>query len=72
MIKPLSRNQQQLRGRKIHELTDEQLVDWISACSKMENWVGVRKARHGWKKSEQQARAELERRQSEQKQLSAK
>jgi hypothetical protein len=43
-------------------MTDEQLHDWIDACAKMGLWVKAAKARRSWKKSEQDAVTELERR----------
>lgn len=62
MAEPLTRSQQQLRGRKISDMTDEQLRDWIDACDKMETWVVAAKARRGWRESGIDAQAELERR----------
>jgi hypothetical protein len=60
---PLSRSQQRLRGRKVSDMNDAQLRDWIDACTKMEEWRGIDgKARRGWKESRAAARAELERR----------
>ena len=62
MAEPLTRSQQQLRGRKISDMTVEQLRDWIDACDKMETWVGAAKARRGWRLSGIEAQAELARR----------
>ena len=62
MAMPLSKTQQRLRGRKIADMTDDQLRDWIDACSRMEEWVKPPKARRSWKSAGQEAMAELERR----------
>jgi len=60
---PLSESQHRLRGRKIAEMDNAQLRNWIDACQKMEQWSGVgAKARRGWKESGIAAQAELERR----------
>jgi len=59
---PLSQSQQRLRGRKIADMTDDQLRDWIDACTRMEKWVKPAKARRSWKQSGQEAMEELERR----------
>lgn len=42
---PLSRSHEALRGRKVVDMTDEELIDWIDACGKMEQWT--RMHRHG-------------------------
>lgn len=62
MSEPLSKSQQSLRGRKIVDMTDNQLRDWIDACEKMEIWVGHAKARRGWRVSGIEAEDELKRR----------
>lgn len=62
MGEPLSKSQQKLRGREIRVMTDEQLVDWVHACHAMEKWVNHAKARRSWKRSGQEAEAEIERR----------
>ena len=62
MAEPLTKSQQSLRGRKIVDMTDAQLRDWIEACEKMEVWVGDAKARRGWRLSGIEAENELERR----------
>ena len=62
MSEPLSKSQQSLRGRKLVDMTDEQLRDWIDACYKMERWLNAAKARRGWRVSGEQAEEELERR----------
>ena len=62
MAEPLTKSQQSLRGRKIVNMTDDQLRDWIQACEKMENWVRHAKARRGWRLSGIEAGDELERR----------
>lgn len=59
MAEPLSKSQQALRGRKICDMTEEQLRDWIGACLKMEKWVGAAKARRGWRLSGIEAEQEL-------------
>ncbi|MBI1314554.1 hypothetical protein GC176_24945 [bacterium] len=62
MLEPLSNSQQQLRGRKVQDMTVDQLADWIDACFKMERWVKGNKARRSWKLGGEEAKAELERR----------
>ena len=62
MHEPLSKSQQALGGRQLGDMTRDQLADWIDACEKMGRWVKAAKARHGWKKSGQEASLELERR----------
>ena len=62
MAEPLSKTQQRLRGRKICDMTDEQLRDWIDACEKMNKWLGAAKARRGWRLSGIKAEEELRRR----------
>lgn len=62
MSEPLTRSQQQLRGKNIRDLTDAQIRDWIAACDKMERWVTAAKARRGWRLSRNEALAELARR----------
>ena len=64
MAEPLSKSQQQLRGRSVGDMTDDQLRDWIDACEKMESWVKASKARRSWKLSGHDAEAVLERRKS--------
>lgn len=44
------------------DMTDDQLRDWTDACGRMEQWVGVAKARRPWKLSRHEAEGELERR----------
>ena len=62
MNEPLTKSQQNLRGTNIGDMSIEQLRDWIDACSKMENWVGGKKARRDWRLSREEASAELFRR----------
>ena len=62
MTEPLTKNQQNLRGRSIDDMSIEQLRDWIDACTKMENWVGAKKARRDWRLGREAASAELVRR----------
>jgi hypothetical protein len=60
---PLSHSQHRLRGRKVRDMSDAQLRDWIDACTKMEHWPRIEaKARRGWKESRQAAETELDRR----------
>jgi len=63
MGEPLTKSQRKLRGRKIADMTVEQLKDWIAACDKMERWIKkAANARRAWKLSGQEAQAELDRR----------
>jgi len=62
MADPLSKSQTRLRGRKVRDMTDEQLLDWIDACTKMEMFVKPNKARRSWKQGRADAQAEIERR----------
>jgi hypothetical protein len=63
MNQPLSITQQALRGRKVTDMTDVQLRDWIDACDQMEAWVHITaKARRGWKAARVRAVTELARR----------
>jgi hypothetical protein len=63
MDSPLSASQESLRGRKVKDMTEQQLRDWIDACERMEAWPHTeRKARRGWKAGRVEAIAELERR----------
>ena len=58
---PLTKSQQKLKGRKVTDMTVEQLKDWIEACEKMERWIArAGKARREWKRSGQEAQTELE------------
>ena len=60
---PLSRSQHELRGRKVADMDDAQLREWIDACLKMEAWSRIEaKARRGWKESRIAAESEAERR----------
>jgi hypothetical protein len=44
-------------------MTDEQLIDWIDACNKMETVKNLpAKARRTWKKGRKEAIAEIEKR----------
>ena len=58
-MEPLTKSQQNLRGRQIGEMSVEQLRDWIDACEKMEKSVKYNKARRDWKSSRDEAMAEL-------------
>jgi len=62
MAVPLSKSQQQLRGRKLADMTIDQLRDWIDACEKMERWLKPAKARRTWRRSGLEAREKLQRR----------
>ena len=62
MSNPLSKNQEKLRGKKIVDVTIDELRSWINACDKMENWVSHNKARRSWTQSRKEAETELERR----------
>lgn len=64
MNEPLTKSQQELRGRSVHEMTIVQLREWIDACDTMERWVGAKKARRSWRSSRQEASEELARRDS--------
>ncbi|MEO9885281.1 MAG: hypothetical protein ABJR05_06725 [Balneola sp.] len=60
---PLSKTQERLRGEKASDMTDEQLLDWIDACDKMEKAKKMPpKARRSWKESRQEAFDEIEKR----------
>jgi hypothetical protein len=60
---PLTKEQQALRGRRVQDMTPEQLRTWIEACDRMEQWAHIpAKARAGWKRSRILAEAELSRR----------
>lgn len=63
VINPLSKTQESLRGRKIADMSIEQLREWIDACNRMEEWKYTpAKARRGWKASRARAQAELDHR----------
>ena len=62
---PLTKSQTSLRGRKICDMSIEQLHDWIDACNKMERHVKYNKGRRTWTRSRTAAEAELERRRPE-------
>jgi hypothetical protein len=60
---PLSRSQEILRGRKVGNMSVEQLREWIDATNRMDEWKDTpAKARRGWKASRAKAGAGLERR----------
>jgi hypothetical protein len=70
LSQPLSKSQQNLRGRKIIDMDDAQLNDWVDACQKMEAWPRIEpKARRGWKDSRIAAELEIERRAVKRQQL---
>jgi len=63
MDEPLSSSQQALRGRKVADMTEQQLRDWIDACDRMDAWPHTaNKARRDWKNGRAAAVAELARR----------
>ncbi|WP_430401209.1 hypothetical protein [Flavobacterium sp.] len=62
MKNPLTKQQEQLRGKKVNDMTNQELEIWVQACDKMENWVDVNKARRSWTKSRDEAESELEKR----------
>ena len=62
MAEALTRSQQALRGKRIADMTEMQLHDWLSACEKMELHVKPAKARRAWKSAAREAEAELQRR----------
>ncbi len=60
---PLTKSQERLRGVKRTDMTDEQLLEWIDACNKMETAKNMpAKARRSWKKGREEALAEIEKR----------
>ena len=63
MQSPLTRQQESLRGRRVEDLTDEQLLIWLDACDKMMRWVKPAKARRTWKAGRERAEAEIATRQ---------
>jgi len=63
MKTPLSKSQEALRGRRIQDMTDAQLREWINACDVMKHWRRTpNKARRGWTASRAEAIAELDKR----------
>lgn len=69
---PLPKEQEALRGKKVRDLTDAQLLLWLKACDTMEGWVTNPKARRGWKDSRTEAVAEIERRKAKAGRLTAR
>lgn len=60
---PLTKSQQNLRGRKVTDMTDSQLLEWVDACDKMERWPHIaNKGRRFWKNGREEAQLEIERR----------
>lgn len=59
---PLTREQEELRGRDVREFNEAQLRVWLVACERMEHWVKAAKARRSWKTAARETRAELARR----------
>ena len=63
MDAPLSNSQQALHGRKVTDMTEAQLRDWIVACERMEAWPHTqKKARRDWKNGRTETVTELIRR----------
>jgi hypothetical protein len=62
VAEPLTRSQHALRGKKVSDMTDAQLRDWLDACAKMELHVKPPKARRSWKSAALEAEAELQKR----------
>ncbi|WCO03487.1 hypothetical protein [Psychroserpens ponticola] len=62
MKNPLTKQQERLRGKKVNDMTNQELETWIQACDKMENWVNANKARRSWTQSRDKAESELEKR----------
>lgn len=53
---PLTKEQNALRGRRLEELSSDELRLWIDACDRMETWPGMpAKSRRGWKMSKSAA-----------------
>lgn len=61
---PLTREQEELRGRDVREFDETQLRVWLDACERMERWVKAAKARRSWKTAARETRAELARREA--------
>jgi hypothetical protein len=55
MSQPLTKSQQLLRGKRVADMNEDELRDWIDACNKMENWVKHKKARRSWTASREAA-----------------
>jgi hypothetical protein len=62
MNNPLNKQEEKLRGKKIYDMTLDELNVWINACDKMENWVNANKARRTWTSSRLEATIEIEKR----------
>jgi len=59
----LTKSQQNLRGRKVADMTDSQLLEWIDACDRMEKWPHIaNKGRRSWKSGREEAQLEIDRR----------
>ncbi len=59
-MNPLNKQQEKLRGKKVEDMNPEELLLWIDACNKMENWVSHNKARRSWTSSRDEAMEEYE------------
>lgn len=56
MTNPLTKAQEALRGRKVADMTGQQLRLWIDACDRMEALRNLpAKARRSWKNSREKA-----------------
>lgn len=64
MNEPLTKSQQSLRGKKLTDMSLDQLMDWIDACKMMEGVVKPAKARRTWKHSREKAEIEIFKRNS--------
>lgn len=62
MSEPLTKSQQQLRGKQVRDMSIDELNDWIVARDRMEVWLQHNKARRSWKDSRDEAEEELTRR----------
>ncbi len=62
MSNPLNKQEEKLRGKKISNMTLDELNVWINACDKMENWVNANKARRSWTTSRSEAINEVKKR----------
>ena len=62
MNNPLNKQQEKLRGKKVTDMTLDELSIWVKACDKMENSGIANKARRNWTTSRTEAIAEIEKR----------
>jgi len=59
MSNPLTKKQEKLRGKKVIDMTDDELRSWINACDRMESQIKYNKARRSWTQSREEAEDEL-------------